>query len=78
MIDLKMENQSRDVEMTTSEEDDEPVKFGDDAVAEESYCWVLVAPLLVTCGWKRPLNMGKTRPSHFLRNGAIIIRNILT
>ena len=52
MIDLKMENQSRDVEMTTSEEDDEPVKFGDDAVAEESYCWVLVAPPLVACGWQ--------------------------
>ena len=30
----------------------DPVKFGDDAVAEENPCWVFVAPPPVACGRK--------------------------
>ena len=75
MTDLRVENQSRNIDWS---EDDEPVKFGDDAVAEESYCWVLVAPPPVAYRWKWPLNMGKTRLSHFLPEGTITIRNVST
>ena len=51
-----MENQSRDVDWSKN---DKPVKFGDDTVAEENYCWVLVAPPPVARGWKWSLNMEK-------------------
>ena len=52
------------------------MKFGDDAVAEENYRCVLVAPPPVACGCKWPLNMGKTRPSGFLSDETITIRNV--
>lgn len=57
---------------------DKPVKFGDDVVAEENYCWGLGRPPLVACGWKWPFNVEKTRPSHFLSDWTRTIRDLST
>ena len=75
LADLKMLNQSRDDDWS---DDGKPAKFGDDPVAEENYGWVLVAPSPVTWRWKWPLDTGQTRPSNFLADVAITIRNVWT
>ena len=40
MTDLRVENQSRDVDWS---KDEKSMKLGDDAMAEESYWWVCLA-----------------------------------
>ena len=52
-----MKNQLRNVDWSKA---DKPVKFDNDAVAGENYCWGLVAQPPVVYGWKWPLNMKKT------------------
>ena len=50
------ENQSRDVDWS---KDDKPVKFGDDAVAEENYCWWLGRPTISRLRVKMTVQHGK-------------------
>ena len=69
----RMKNQSRDLDWS---KDDKPAKFNDDAVAEENYCWGLVAPPPVAYRWKWLLNMGKIWSSHFLPDWTMTIRNV--